>query len=70
MKDFFVRYFSRDRQLNEQHCVFSATSAAKAKDGAKRLAAENGWRLVNIDPIRAEEKHLYSNAYQNHVAVT
>lgn len=70
MKDFFARFFSRDKELSEHHYVFTASSEAKAKWGAKRIATEKGWRLVNVDRIEPSQKEDFRSAYQNHITVT
>lgn len=67
MKDFAARFFGAPN-CTEHHYVFTATSAAKAKWGAKRIAAEKDWRLVEVFLVPDRER--FSEWFNNHITVT
>lgn len=67
VKDFAVRFYGKP-DCQEFHYVFSASSAAKARAGAKTIAAEKDWRLVELFPVPDEQR--FASWYTNHLSVT
>lgn len=66
-KDFAARFYGPPN-CQEHHYVFTATSAAKARWAARRIATEKDWRLVEVFLVPDRER--FKEWYGNHVTVT